>query len=173
LFFEKIKDIEIIEKEEKTVKRFKKAVPILITLLFVLVLVSILACVFKEYPFLLGADYSFRVRGYSMFPARRTNDLMFVKRGINEIEIDDIICFRALYSKGYCLVGHRVTEIQIYPCLLFKTKGDANKFSDGWISEKDIVGKEILNIPFGFLLAKNCFILLAGMIFILVLVIRK
>jgi hypothetical protein len=57
--------------------------------------------------------------------------------------------------------------------LAFKTKGDANKFSDGWISSKDIVGREILNIPFGFFLAKNSIILLAGWILILVLVIRK
>jgi len=154
-------------------KILKKITPMLITLLFILVIISAFSCLLKDHPQLLGADYSFRVRGYSMFPARRPNDLMFVKRGINEIEMDDIICFRASYSKGDCLVGHRVTEIQIYPCLLFKTKGDANKFSDGWISEKDIVGKEILNIPFGFLLAKNCFFLLAGMIVILIfLVIR-
>lgn len=154
-------------------KRSKKTVPILITLLFVLVIISILAYVFKEHPALLGADYSFRVRGYSMLPVQRPNDLVFVKRGVDEIEIDDIICFLGRSENGYCLIGHRVIEIQIYPFLSFKTKGDANNSSDGWILKEDIVGRQILNIPFGFFLAKNCFFLLAGMIVILILVIRK
>lgn len=155
-------------------KRLKKAVPILITILFVFVIVSILSCVFKDYPALLGADYSFRLIGYSMFPAQRPNDLVFIKKGIEEIEIGDIICFRRCSEAGDYLVGHRLMEIQIYPSLAFKTKGDANEFSDEWILEENIVGKQILNIPLGFFLAKNCFLLLAGMIVILViLVIRK
>ena len=157
----------------RRVKTMKKATPILIMLLLVLVIVSNLCYVFKDHPALLGADYSFRVVGYSMFPAQRQNDLVFVKAEIDEIEIGDVICFRGWRQPGYYLVGHRVTEIQIYPCLAFKTKGDANKFNDGWISEEDIVGREILNIPFGSLLAKNSIILLAGWILILVLVIRK
>jgi len=179
LFFDKRiksienKNIEIIEKGVKVVKAMKKAIPILITILFVLVIVSILSYVFKNHPSLLGADYSFRVIGSSMFPAQRPNDLIFIKRGIREIEIGDIICFRGWPEIDYRLVGHRVIEIQTYPCLAFKTKGDANKLSDGWVLEKDIVGREILNIPFGFFLAKNCIFLLAGLIVILVLVIRK
>ena len=149
----------------------RKVVIILTALFLVLVIVS---WVLDKYPALVGADYVFRVVGYSMFPAERPNDLVLVKEEIEEIQVDDVICFwRWRQSRGYYIAGHRVTEIQIYPCLAFKTKGDANKFSDGWISEKDIVGKEILNIPFGFLLAKNCIVLLIGLMVILVLAIRK
>ena len=153
-------------------KILKKITPMLITLLFILVIISVFSCLLKDHPQLLGADYALRALGYSMFPAVRTNDLLFIKKG-EKIEIDDIICSRRRSETGDYLVGHRVVEIQTYPFLAFKTKGDANEFNDGWTSEEDIIGKQILNIPLGFFLAKNCFFLLAGMIVILIfLVIR-
>jgi signal peptidase I len=151
----------------KVVKTKKKVIIILTTLFLVLVIVS---WVLDKNPALLDADYAFRTVGYSMFPAQRPNDLVLVREGIEGIQIGNVICFRKWCESDYYLVGHRVMEIQIYPYLAFKTKGDFNKFSDGWISEKDIVGREILNIPFGFLLAKNSIFFLAGLIVILVLV---
>lgn len=151
-------------------KTKKKVIAILIMLLLILVIVL---SILKEFPALIGADYSFRVEGYSMFPTQRPNDLVFVKEGTKEIQIDDVICFRGWRQPGYYLVGHRVTEIQIYPCLAFKTKGDANKFSDGWILEENVIGKEILNIPFGSLITsitKNRILFLHGLIIISVLI---
>jgi len=153
-------------------KILKKITPMLITLLFILVIISVFSCLLKDHPQLLGADYALRALGYSMFPAVRTNDLLFIKKG-EKIEIDDIICFRRRSETEDYLVGHRVIEIQIYPSLAFKTKGDANKCSDGWVLEEDIVGRQILDIPFGFFLAKNCILLLAGMIVILIILVIK
>lgn len=150
-------------------KTKKRIVAILVMLLLILVIVL---SILKEYPVLIGADYSFRVEGYSMFPAQRPNDLVFVKAGIERIEIGDVICFQGSRQPGYYLVGHRVTEIQIYPCLAFKTKGDANEISDGWVS-KNIIGKEILNIPFGSLITnitKNRILFLCELMVISVLI---
>ena len=151
-------------------KTKKKVVAILIMLLLILV---IILSILKEFPALIGADYSFRVEGSSMFPAQRPNDLVFVKRGIEGIQIDDVICFRGWRQPGYYLVGHRVTEIQIYPCFAFKTKGDANEFSDGWVSEENVIGKEILNIPFGSFITsitENRILFLHGLIVISMLI---
>jgi len=151
-------------------KTKKRVVAILIMLLLILV---IILSIFKEWPVLIGADYSFRVKGYSMFPAQRPNDLVFVKGGIEEIKIGDVICFQGSHQPGYYIVGHRVTEIQIYPCLAFKTKGDANEISDGWVSKENIIGKEILNIPFGSLITnitKNRMLFLCELIVISVLI---
>jgi len=149
------------------VKTMKKVVIILTTLFLVLVIVS---CILNKNPALLDADYAFRTVGYSMFPAQRPNDLVLVREGIEGIQIGNVICFRKWRESNYYLVGHRVMEIQIYPYLAFKTKGDFNKFSDGWILEKNIVGKEILNIPFGYFFAANRNLFLIGLIVILVFV---
>lgn len=151
-------------------KTKKRIVAILVMLLLILVIVL---SIFKEWPFLVGADYSFRVEGYSMFPAQRPNDLVFVKAGIEKIEIGDVIHFQGSRQPGYYIVGHRVTEIQIYPSPAFKTKGDANEISDGWVSKENIVGKQILNIPFGSLITnitKNRIFFLCELIVISVLI---
>ena len=67
----------------------------------------------------------------------------------------------------------QVTEIQIYPSPAFKTKGDANEISDGWVSKENIVGKQILNIPFGSLITnitKNRIFFVCELIVISVLI---
>ena len=101
-----------------------------------------------------------------MLPAQRTGDMVLVKRGIENIEIGDVICFK----EGSKLIGHRVVEIQMCPNIIFKTKGDNNKHIDGWIKADSVVGKEILLIPLGLLIARSTFFLIIGLIILLILI---
>jgi len=125
-----------------------------------------MSLVLGRYPFLANADYSFRVVGYSMFPVQRTGDMVLVKRGTENIQVGDIICF----ERDSELIGHRVIEIQIYPNIMFKTKGDNNNHVDGWIEPNSVLGKEILSIPLGLLIARNTFFLMIGLIIVLILI---
>ena len=148
-------------------RKWLNLILILNVLLILMVFLVGGALVLGKYPFLAGADYSLRAVGYSMLPVERTGDMVLVKKGTGDIQVGDVICF---WSDRYSeLIGHRVTDIQIYPNTMFKTKGDANKFSDGWILASSVVGKETLTIPFGFFIARNaiCFLIGIGLITLL------
>jgi signal peptidase I len=125
-----------------------------------------MSLVLERCPFLAGADYSLKVVGYSMFPVERTGDMVLVRKGIKNIQVGSIICF----WRGLELIGHRVIEIQIYPNMMFKTKGDNNKYTDGWIQLNSVVGKEILIIPLGVFITKNAFFIASGLIILLILI---
>jgi signal peptidase I len=125
-----------------------------------------MSLVLERCPFLAGADYSLKAVGYSMFPVERTGDMVLVRKGIKNIQVGSIICF----WRGLELIGHRVIEIQIYPNMMFKTKGDNNKYTDGWIQLNSVVGKEILIIPLGVFITKNAFFIASGLIILLILI---
>ena len=131
-----------------------------------IVLLLIVSLVLEMCPFLVGANYSVKGIGYSMFPARRPGDMALVRKGIEDIQVGDIICFR----KGLELISHRVTDIQIYPDIIFETKGDANKISDGWVEANSVAGKEILVLPLGLFVTRNVLFLIIILIIIMILV---
>ena len=139
---------------------------VLNVMLTLIVLLLIVSLVLGMRPSLVSADYSLRVIGYSMFPAQRPGDMVFIKKGIKGIQVGDVICFR----KGLKLVGHRVIDIQIYPNVMFETKGDTNKISDGWVEANSVVGKEILLLPLGLFVTRNALFLIIGLIIVLALV---
>lgn len=157
--------------------RVKKVVIIILATSFpLLVILIIFSWVLNDSALvgLAGADYVLRVIGNSMHPALRTNDLMLVKEiqkiDIEEIQIGDILCFWRWTQEGeYCLVAHRVIEIQIYPSWAVKTKGDKNQADDGWILREEILGKEFFTVPYGFYLTNNTVLLSAMAILILIL----
>lgn len=142
---------------------------VLSVILTLMVLLLIVSLVLERYPFLAGADYSFKVKGYSMLPVARMGDMVLVRRGVEDIQVGDIICFKEV-KEDLKLISHRVIEIQIYPDIMFKTKGDNNEISDGWVKVDSVVGKETLLIPLGFFITRNAFLLMVGLIIVLILI---
>ena len=150
-------------KREKWLYLTMNVLSVTLTLIVLLLIVSL---VLGMCPSLVGADYSSKGIGYSMFPARRSGDMALIRKGIEDIQIGDIICFR----KGLELISHRVIDIRIYPNIIFKTKGDNNNYVDGWIEANSVVGKEILFLPLGLFVTRNALFLIIILIIIIVLV---
>ena len=133
--------------------------------LTLMVLLLIVSLILQRCPFLVGADYSFEILGHSMLPVLRTGDMGLVIKGIENIEIGDVIYFK-VNSKFFV---SRVIDIQIYPNIIFKTKGDNKNYADGWIEANSVVGREIFFIPLGFFMTRNAFFLITGLIILLIL----
>jgi len=131
---------------------------ILNSVLIVIILFLFLPDTLVVYPFLVGANYSTdNTIGRSMFPVIKPGDTILIKllasNEVNQIRVGDIICFKEEGSSN--LISHRVTDIQIYPWLMFKTKGDANRISDGWIEIGRVKGKIMCIIPSRFFISSG------------------
>ena len=133
---------------------------ILNAVLIVIILFLFLPNILVLYPFLVGADYSTNhTIGFSMVPVVKPGYTILIKKSRENIQIGDIIVFKEDSS----IISHRVMEIQIYPDIMFKTKGDANKGPDGWIKTEQVKGKVVCIIPSAF------FVPLKGLIGLMIL----
>ncbi len=82
------------------------------------------------------------VSSWSMEPTLHIGDLIVVS-GI-EPEIGDII----VYSRGKYIVHRVISKSEAKDGFSVVTKGDANAFSDGSISWRQIKGKVVLVLPY-------------------------
>ena len=84
----------------------------------------------------------------SMEPEIKTGSIVVVKP-VSEYKIGDIITFNSA-SKGGVPTTHRIIEMKVNEgAPIYITKGDANNAPDTReITEKDIVGKVLLNVPY-------------------------
>ena len=152
---------------------------ILNSVLIVIILFLFLPDTLVVYPFLVGANYSTdNTIGRSMFPVIKPGDTILIKLlagdKINHIRVGDIICFKEEGSSN--LISHRVTDIQIYPWLMFKTKGDANRISDGWIEIGRVKGKIMCIIPSRFFISSGGLIglmILSVSLMLILMIIKK
>ena len=82
----------------------------------------------------------------SMEPSLYAGDIVFVNTNIDfeDVEIGDVIIFK---HRGMNII-HRVIEtMTINEKTYFKTKGDANKFDDGFVvSTENFSGKALFHI---------------------------
>ena len=129
----------------------RRRINLLITLLLIF---AVLLCVYVAAQVLsrgyvnIGGYSLFRVVTGSMEPTIRVGSLLVSQSvGMDQVQIDDIICFRAqetpIYGK---MMTHRVVAISTAAdgSSLFQTKGDANLSSDGYfVTESNFVGKVI------------------------------
>lgn len=120
---------------------------IFFSVLFVFLLPFLTFFLFQNF----GAIDSFIVRSGSMEPAIETGSITFTKpKNPDTIEEGDIITFRK-DKNTQRFTTHRVIDIQQSDSgdLSFKTKGDNNESPDaGRVEEDDIVGENILSVPF-------------------------
>jgi signal peptidase I len=102
---------------------------------------------------ILGLTYVFiepvRVAGGSMYPALRSGDVVFVRRGAaprpGEVVLIDL--------RGHGPVLHRAVEREASG--LWRTKGDANPIEDAEpASETDIRGRVVAVLPVGSILER-------------------
>jgi len=141
-------------KEDKRMKKIK-------WLELVLDLALIAALVFVAAPFVivglspwLAADGCvFKiVRGESMVPTIIHGDTILIRKGIENIEVGDILSFKV----GSRVIVHRVVDIQKNPILTFQTKGDAVEEPDGVeITVDQVIGKMIDIIPTSLLMTPH------------------
>lgn len=141
-------------------KEKRGLIPILNVILVVIILMLILPVIFRICPFL---EVSISV-GSSMTPTLKTGDTMFIRNSVEDIQIGDIISFSGIV--------HRVIDIKRSPTLIFKTKGDANEKSDGWIKAEQVEGKIVYVVPTRFLFSSRGLIILIVLSILLMVVIR-
>lgn len=131
----------------------------------VLNLVLVVAClglvtpsIIHLHPPLVGADESYTILSGSMTPTLNPGDLVLVKHTEPAtINVNDIVTIKSEIG----IFTHRVFEKKLEDdTYLFKTKGDANEDPDsGWISDSQIVGKQVFTIPLGHLYSPYGYIL--------------
>lgn len=137
-----------LELEEGPVKR---RINVLLTILTALVA---LLCLYATIQVLsqgyvnCGGYSLFRVVTGSMEPTLPVGTLLLTEQtDMQDIQVDDIICFRAQESAIFGkMMTHRVVGIHTGAdgALLFETKGDANLAQDGYLVTKtNFVGKVI------------------------------
>lgn len=129
----------------------RRRINVLITLLLIF---AVLLCVYVVAQILgngyvnIGGYSLFRVVTGSMEPTISVGSLLVSHSvGMEEVQIDDIICFRAQESQIFGqMMTHRVVDISTAAdgSLFFATKGDANLSSDGYfVTESNFVGKVV------------------------------
>ena len=110
----------------------------LLIALVVLLFATIIAQLFGIHRYLVVSG--------SMEPSLYAGDIVFVNTNIDfeDVEIGDVIIFK---HKGMNII-HRVIEtMTINEKTYFKTKGDANKFDDGFVvSTENFSGKALFHI---------------------------
>ena len=110
----------------------------LLIALFVLLFATIIAQLFGIHRYLVVSG--------SMEPSLYAGDIVFVNTNIDfeDVEIGDVIIFK---HRGMNII-HRVIEtMTINEKTYFKTKGDANKFDDGFVvSTENFSGKALFHI---------------------------
>jgi len=104
-------------------------------------------------PLLAGDGCVFKIgRGDSMVPTIMHGDTILIRKGIEDIEVGDIVSFKV----GSRVVVHRVVDIQKNPILIFQTKGDAVEEPDGLeITVDQVMGKIIDIIPTSLLMTPH------------------
>lgn len=126
----------------KKVKHTKKAIRDNLGLFILLFIEEVIICLV----YFFCPEFHTVISG-SMEPAIPTGSLAIVDRNadISDIEIGDVIVF----SYNEKLIIHRVIdEAEIDGKKYLKTKGDANRSDDGFItSENNFHGKAIYSIP--------------------------
>lgn len=142
------------ELEERSVRC---RINILLTILTVL---TALMCLYSTIQVLsqgyvnCGGYSVFRVVTGSMEPTLPVGTLLLTKQtDMQDIQVDDIICFRAQESAVFGkMMTHRVVGVHTDTdgTLLFETKGDANLTQDGYlVTQTNFVGKVIWNAGAG------------------------
>lgn len=109
-------------------------------------LVLIVPTICNMFPFLVGADNSYKVLSGSMSPALKQGDFIFNKAvDPSTIDVGDILTVKP----GGIIYTHRVVEKVEDGFIL---QGDANEDPDpALIEPSQIVGKVVFIVPFGFL----------------------
>ena len=106
---------------------------ILIMLLMVIISLGVLICIFNIRPLIVISG--------SMEPAIMTGSLCFVNYNDRDVDVGDIIAYRA----GDKTVTHRVIDRSADG---YVTKGDGNNAADvSPVTEDRIIGTDIFNIP--------------------------
>lgn len=89
----------------------------------------------KEYCNIFGYSI-FQIETGSMFPELEIEDIIIVKLGNDNLNVNDIITFR----QDNNLVTHRIIKIEDK---LITTKGDGNNSEDEPITKDDVVAKTV------------------------------
>lgn len=126
---------------------------IIIMLLALIVLLAVFSTIQSrrnpgQVPSILGYSPMSVLTG-SMQPLFKPGDMIIIKNiNADRIKIGDIITFKI---PSGTLVTHRVVDIiKTDSTLSFKTRGDANNAADGMlVTVEQIIGKQILKIPYG------------------------
>lgn len=87
-----------------------------------------------------GSALCFKVRGSSMYPFIRDGDILAIQPvEISDLRIGDIVSFESGSQK---IIAHRLIQKQLQKGTVFlRTRGDAVKKPDDFITEKQIVGR--------------------------------
>ncbi len=115
----------------------KKALSIIISILFALILVINLIAAFNIPIFGIKI---FKVASGSMEPTLLVNNLILVKES-SKYNIGDIVTYK--YDDSY--ITHRIVSIDNEEII---TKGDANNTEDNPFNKNLIVGKYLCSVPF-------------------------
>ena len=138
----------MISKEEKQQIR-KKIGSVLSTLVLV---IAVMLCLLVMYQVFtngyvqIGGTSVFRIVTGSMEPEIPVGALVVCqKTGINQVEVNDIVCFRSMDEKIYGeVVTHRVVGITVGDLgqIMLITQGDANLSADTqYVTQSNFIGK--------------------------------
>lgn len=138
----------MISKEEKQKIR-KKVGSVLSTLVLAVTILLCLMVMFQVFTkgyVQIGGMSLFRIVTGSMEPELPVGTLVMCnKTDINEIEVNDIVCFRSLDEKIYGeIVTHRVVGITVADGgeTMLVTQGDANLSADTqYVTYRNLIGK--------------------------------
>lgn len=138
------------KRKKKRIKNKKKSIPVIISTVVLcaavlLCLVVTIQTLAKGYTSFFGYSV-FRVVTGSMEPTIPTGAVLICKSDeIENVEVDDIVCFRSRESSHYgAIVTHRVASIRFDENgnILLETHGDANYSSDPYFVQKEnYIGK--------------------------------
>lgn len=148
-------------QEETKADALQQRMGMLVTVLLVL---AVALCLYSAVQVLsngyvnLGGFMMFRVVTGSMEPTIPVGGLLLTRQvEIENIQINDIICFRTQVSEIWGkIVTHRVVGIEQtqFGTLLLETKGDANFVADGYyVDQTNLVGKVVWHTKNGSVLA--------------------
>ena len=136
---------EYIQKGSPVNRRINVLITILLIFAVLLCLWVTIQVASKGYVNLFGYSL-FRVVTGSMEPTIPVGSILICKQiGMDEVQVGDIICFRAQESAIFGqMMTHRVTGVfsSATGGLMFETRGDANLVTDVFmVSQKNFVGK--------------------------------
>lgn len=137
-----------LELEESPVKRRINMLLTVLSVLAALLCLHVTIQVLSQGYVNCGGYSLFRVVTGSMEPTLPVGTLLLTEQtDMQDIQVDDIICFRAQESAIFGkMMTHRVVGVHTGAdgALMFETKGDANLTQDGYlVTQTNFVGKVI------------------------------
>jgi len=125
----------------------KKISKIIYYIVFTAILFFALLLIISVFP-ITGNIKMLAVLSGSMEPKIHTGSIVIIKP-ISNYKVGDVITFGP-NTKTEVPTTHRITDMKaVSGEIFYKTKGDANNAEDGKeVSEKEVIGKVYLSIPF-------------------------